>query len=182
MGAANVGCQHILPTKTSFIHSIFSVEELLRILLPLTDSITFSPTQKVSSTMTYEKILCFFRLRKNCNYLKPVFFSKVTTFKEKKLTPMAVMYQVRYPSVSGAGADWRNLELSPLPLSKAYTFSSSGGTISHRSYATELFIKGRKHVYIQNILSKFHLWVSKWEPRILSNKCRTCLLCSGEQI
>ena len=30
---------------------------------------------------------------------------------------MAVMYQVRYPSVSGTGADWRNLELSPLPLS-----------------------------------------------------------------
>ena len=35
----------------------------------------------------------------------------------KKLTPMAVMYQVRCPSVSGTGADWRNLELSPLPLS-----------------------------------------------------------------
>ena len=30
---------------------------------------------------------------------------------------MAVVYQVRYPSVSGTGADWRNLELSPLPLS-----------------------------------------------------------------
>ena len=35
----------------------------------------------------------------------------------KKLTPMAVVYQVRCPSVSGTGADWRNLELSPLPLS-----------------------------------------------------------------
>ena len=30
---------------------------------------------------------------------------------------MAAMYQVQYPWVSGAGADWRNLELSPLPLS-----------------------------------------------------------------
>ena len=35
----------------------------------------------------------------------------------KKLTPMAVVYQVRYPSVSGTGVGWRNLELSPLPLS-----------------------------------------------------------------
>ena len=30
---------------------------------------------------------------------------------------MVVVYQVRCPSVSGTGADWRNLELSPLPLS-----------------------------------------------------------------
>ena len=31
-GATDVGCQHILPRKTPFIHSIFSVEELSRIL------------------------------------------------------------------------------------------------------------------------------------------------------
>ena len=43
---------------------------------------------------------------------------------KKKLTPMAVMYQVRYPSVSGTGAGWRNLELSPLPLSNnQYVFN-----------------------------------------------------------
>ena len=68
-------------------------------------------------------------------------------FVTKKLTPMAAMYQVRYPPVSGASADWRNLELSPLPLSKAWTFSSSGGTISHRSYATELLKGGYNCVY-----------------------------------
>ena len=47
-----------------------------------------------------------------------------TLSNHKKLTPMAVLYQVRYPSVSGAGADWRNLELSPLPLSNnQYVFN-----------------------------------------------------------
>ena len=113
----------------------------------------------------------FFRLLKVTNK----FASMKQKLRKKKLTPMAAMYQVRYPSVSGAGADWRNLELSPLPLSKALTFSSSGGIISHRSYATELLSMGRKHVYIQNILSNFHLWVSKWKSRILSSKLSTWL-------
>ena len=41
---------------------------------------------------------------------------------------MAVMYQVRYHLVSGTGAGWRNLELSPLPL------SNDGYILNERRY------------------------------------------------
>jgi len=77
----------------------------------------------------------------------------------KKLTPMAIVYQVRCPSVSGTGADWRNLNFHPYHSQTTNTFSTSGSIISHGSYATQLLKMGYSHVYIKFEPLKFDLWV-----------------------
>ena len=69
-------------------------------------------------------------------------------FVTKKLTPMAVVYQVRYPSVSGTGADWRNLELSPLPLSNDQYILNERRYHQPRELRHWATVKGTKlHIY-----------------------------------
>ena len=61
---------------------------------------------------------------------------------------MAVVYQVRYPSVSGTGADWRNLELSPLPLSNDRYILNERRYHQPRELRHWAIVKGTKlHIY-----------------------------------
>ena len=78
----------------------------------------------------------------------------------KKLTPMAVMYQVRYPSVSGTGAGWRNLELSPLPLSNDRYILNERRYHQPRELRHWAIVKRDKTTYISKTEPfKFDLWV-----------------------
>ena len=84
-------------------------------------------------------------------------------FMKKKLTPMAVMYQVRYPSVSGTGADWRNLELSPLPLSDdQYVFNKR--RYHQPQELCHWAVKEKIMLYIYQIFM-VKIWLVGWSER-----------------
>ena len=59
-----------------------------------------------------------------CMMLTSLRLPSPNSLKPQKANSHGSLYQVRYPSVSGTGAGWRNLELSPLPLSNnQYVFN-----------------------------------------------------------
>ena len=90
-------------------------------------------------------------------------FTLSSSFFVKKLTPMAAMYQVRYPSVSGTGAGWRNLELSPLPLSNdQYVFNKR--RYHQPQELCHWAVKERIMLYIYQIFM-VKIWLVGWSER-----------------
>ena len=76
----------------------------------------------------------------------PLLFCK--EWLQKKLTPMAAVYQVRCTSVGGTVAGWRNLELSPLPLSNAVTHSQQAEVPSTTGVIPPSYKEREKVTYI----------------------------------